>query len=120
MNILKLKDFILHVCIPISVGCIIYFLSATIQFNSLIRNYLPDGLWAYAFFSCLFILWNRRINIAWTIAALLTFIIFEVLQYANLVNGTADVWDVIVYAGFSCLAMLTNQFYNYNSKIQTV
>lgn len=120
MKGLKLKYILLHIGLPLLLGCALYFFSAFIQFNSLIRNYLPDGLWSYAFFSCLFLLWERQINLFWTLAGILLFILFEVLQYTGAVLGTFDVWDMVVYAAFSGLAMLTNQYHKFtNSKFQT-
>ena len=120
MKDLKHSAVLIHIGLPLLAGCAIYLLFPFTSFHSSIRNYLPDGLWSYAFFSCLLLVWNRQVNLFWTVAGLLLFIAFEVLQYTGAVQGTFDVWDMIVYALFGGLALLTNQYlYIHQSKIET-
>ncbi|MBS1736314.1 MAG: hypothetical protein JSS98_06845 [Bacteroidetes bacterium] len=77
----------------------------------MIQNYLPDGLWAYALQSCILIIWNRKINIIWSIAIMLFAVIFELLQYLHFINGTGDFFDIIIYFIFFGIALSANKFF---------
>jgi hypothetical protein len=75
----------------------------------LLQNHLADGLWAYAFLSCILIIWDRKSNLAWIVLTIVFSILFELFQYWHLVAGTGDLWDVVVYLLFFLLALQINQ-----------
>ncbi|MGG9961266.1 hypothetical protein [Ferruginibacter sp. SUN106] len=79
---------------------------------ALFINHLPDGLWAYAFLSCILIIWNRQIHIPWLIVVLISFVAFEVLQSLEIINGTGDIKDIITYCTFSIIALFANSFFS--------
>ena len=86
-----------------------------------LRNYLPDGLWAYAFLSCILIIWDRHINYIWIFAIVLTFGMFELEQMKQFVKGTGDFFDFVCYLIFGGIALVTNRYFltKYNSKPKT-
>jgi hypothetical protein len=81
-----------------------------ISFPAVIKNYLSDGLWAYAFISCILIIWDRKINPLWILITLFISVLFELLQRFHLLNGTGDVLDIGVYCFFFTVALITNKF----------
>jgi hypothetical protein len=105
------KDILLNVILPLLVGIGVYESSKVIILNTYIRNYFPDGLWAYSFVSCLLIIWNRRINLFWIVSIFIFFIAFEVFQHFEVINGTGDYIDVLIYFGCSTIALLTNKYF---------
>ncbi|HLP47034.1 MAG TPA: hypothetical protein VK469_13870 [Candidatus Kapabacteria bacterium] len=100
----KLVDICINVILPLGLGFIFYFLPV----GQFVRNYLPDGLWAYSLTSMILIIWNRRINSSWIIILIGFFLIFESLQYLQLVNGTGDIVDILFYLFFFFIALITN------------
>jgi len=62
MKLNKPVDIILNVICPVLAGCLIYYAGYTGYLPSLVQNYVPDGLWAYAFISAILITWDRHIN----------------------------------------------------------
>lgn len=110
MYIFKKIDLLLTVLLPMLAGVLIYFSADHITLNAFIRNQLPDGLWAYSLVSCILIIWNRKINTVWLLATGVLFIVFELLQYLHIINGTGDLWDLLVYFIFSLIALITNTF----------
>lgn len=88
--------------------------SAIFQF---IKCYFPDGLWAYAFLSVILIIWDRIVNPFWLTAAFLFALLFEVFQYVQLVRGTADTIDVIVYYTCFIIALMLNNFFKQSLKL---
>jgi hypothetical protein len=102
------------VVFPICLGYFIYYISAqTAQTSAaiLVKNYLPDGLWAWSFISVILILWDRRINFTWVLATYLLSAGFELLQLLDILPGTADLVDLIVYFTFMGIALYTNSFF---------
>jgi hypothetical protein len=99
-----LADLSLNVFLPLLLGVMLYKIP-TVRF---VRNYLADGLWAYAFMSTMLIVWDRKINFYWLFFVFASFVIFEVLQKMKVIPGTGDIIDVIVYFLFSFLAILAN------------
>jgi hypothetical protein len=108
MSVRKIIDIVFNVLLPLAAGAVIYNLPNNVQLRGFARNQLPDGLWAYAFFSCILIIWERKINWMWLIMVFLVFVLFEFFQYVHLINGTGDILDVIIYFLFSCMALLCN------------
>jgi hypothetical protein len=105
----KTIDFILHTIVPVILGCIIYITGDAHVLPMLLQNHLADGLWAYAFLSCILIIWDRKSNLTWIVLTIVISILFELFQYWHLVSGTGDLWDVVVYLLFFLLALQINQ-----------
>ena len=104
----KIYDFTFRIVFPIIVGTIIYFIP-TENNLTVARNYLPDGLWAFSLTSCILFIWNGEINLSWLISIATLFVVFELMQSIHLINGTADINDIIIYFIFGSLALITNQ-----------
>jgi hypothetical protein len=105
----KIIDTILNVLLPVIAGAVIYYLSGEGQVKGFTRNQLPDGLWAYAFFSSILIIWQRKIHVFWMTMVFLVFVLFEIFQYLHFIKGTGDIFDVIIYFVFACIALIPNQ-----------
>ena len=106
MRINPLTDLVVNTALPLFSGTLIYFLG-----NTSVKNYLPDGLWAYALTSVILIIWNRGINFLWVILVILLSAGFELLQYFHLVPGTGDVADAIVYLLSIAIALVLNRLF---------
>ncbi len=100
---------IINVILPILLGVLIYIGDKFHLLPNYISNYIPDGLWAYSFTATILIIWNREINIFWFIILGLCFVIFEILQYAQILNGTGDILDVIIYFLFGLASIIINK-----------
>jgi hypothetical protein len=111
MNYRKLYDGFLNVLIPLLTGLIIYRTEQYIRIPALIRYYVPDGLWAYAFGSCMLIVWERKINWPWMIGAMMLSVVYEICQYFHFIPGIGEVRDVMTYFLFFSLALLSNAFF---------
>ncbi len=70
---------------------------------------MPDSLWAFAYLSALFIVWDRKIKVGWIIVVCLSFFVFEYLQFVEIINGTADYLDLICYFASALVAFIVNQ-----------
>ncbi|WP_460560074.1 hypothetical protein [Ferruginibacter profundus] len=104
-------DLLLNVLLPIIAGVLMYILPGLKKFPAYIGNHLPDGLWAYAFLSCILIIWNRQIHMPWLIVVFISFVVFETLQSLDIISGTGDIKDIITYCIFSTAALSTNSFF---------
>ena len=111
MKINRQSDIAINVLLPLTAGYRIYAADFFSGISPFIRNYFPDGLWAYAFLSAILIVWKRQINVLWVTILFLVSATFEVLQVAGLVTGTGDVIDLVFYSTFFCLALLTNNYF---------
>ena len=107
----KRSDILLNIILPLLLGIGLYRAAGMVALPSLVRNYLPDGLWAYAFLSSILLIWDRAINIAWIIATFLLAIGYEGAQYEHLIPGTGDIFDVITYFLFFSVALRLNMFF---------
>jgi hypothetical protein len=105
-------DLLLNVLLPIILGVLIYAIPGFKKLPAFFSNHLPDGLWAYAFLSCILIIWNRQIHIPWLIVVFISFVAFELLQSLEIINGTGDIKDIITYCIFSLTALLTNTYFS--------
>ncbi len=103
------KEFIYRVFLPVCLGAGIYAFTEKYTYLNDVKNYLPDGLWAFGFVSCLLLIWNEKINTFWMVMAYSSFIVFEYLQKIEIIGGTADVYDIFVYFAFSSLAIVVNK-----------
>lgn len=104
---IKFLDSFLNVLVPICIGYITYFNFLIIP--SIIKNYLADGLWSYALISALLIIWDRKPFYLWICIAILLGAMYEVLQYASILRGTADFFDLLTYLLFATFALLVNK-----------
>ncbi len=112
LRLYKLIDVVINVFLPILLGVFIYFLKQTNTLSSsFITNYLADGLWAFSLTSAILIIWNRVPSWLWQIIIFILFVLFEILQYYKKINGTADVYDVVVYFTYAAFALALNPFY---------
>lgn len=102
-------DIIINSFLPILLGVFIYRLPF-IDNYSLLKNYFPDGFWAYALTSCILIIWNRVVNYLWLLFIVLFFVLYEILQYLHIAKGTGDAWDIIAYIVGAVNAILINKF----------
>ena len=107
----QLTDLFLNVVLPILLGILIYYFAGKFSLNKYIRNQLPDGLWAYSLVSSILIIWDRKITAIWIIIIFIFFILFEGLQYFKIINGTADMVDIITYFIFASIALILNKFF---------
>jgi hypothetical protein len=111
MRKLQVIDIAFNVILPILLGVIIYYTADCFSLNQYIRNQLPDGLWAYSLVSSILIIWNRKIKIIWILMVAIFFILFEVLQYFQIISGTADYLDIIIYFAFSIISLFLNKYF---------
>lgn len=122
MNKLQKIDFIINVVLPILAGIGIYYTSNYYATGHYLRNQLPDGLWAWSLFSCILIIWDRRIHSFWISVAFVFCIGFEVLQHFQIIRGVGDYLDVLVYFISGVIALLANKYFfilfksNYDSQ----
>jgi hypothetical protein len=116
----KINYFLATVIIPLFLGISLYVLNAQGLSLYFIRNYLPDGLWAFSFTSAILMIWGGKINRFWITAILFIFPAFELLQLTQIINGVADFKDVICYYLFAALAFFiykqTFKIPNYEQK----
>lgn len=108
----KYEDFLFSVLSPIVLGILFYFVQSENESLIQVRNYLPDGLWAYGLTSCILIIWDRNLNFFWISMIMLLFISFELLQSLNFIQGTGDLFDIVIYIIFGLFAIGVNQFKN--------
>ncbi|MGN0320491.1 MAG: hypothetical protein ACI4D1_06235 [Lachnospira sp.] len=116
------KEVFINIILPIMTGAVIYYIispdvvfvqridafigtgmhageqAARNAVTVLIRNYLPDILWAYALtFSILFATGNNAAHLRGIFLTAASFsTVMEILQLTPLVKGTFDVADIIV------------------------
>lgn len=117
MKITRPTDLLLNVISPLLLGYFIYFPGSYELLPQLLKNYLPDGLWAYAFLSAILIIWDRQLHFGWVLISFLLAAGFELLQHYRLLSGTADAADVVVYFLFMGIGLLTNRFFKKNIQI---
>src|SRR6185312_3841027 len=111
MNKLQKIDFIINVVLPILAGIGIYCTSNYYATGHYLRNQLPDGLWAWSLFSCILIIWDRRIHSFWISVAFVFCIGFEVLQHFQIIRGVGDYLDVLMYFISGIIALLANKYF---------
>lgn len=100
---------VLHIALPLLLGWRFY----VAEWNSpLLRNHLPDGLWAYSFTALMLLIWENNIHSVWLFIMIVFFAGFEMMQYFHVLRGTGDFVDFIVYLCFSALAILFTNIKN--------
>ena len=107
----KTSDSLLNIILPLLLGAVIYWVGETVAIPAVVRNYLPDGFWAYAFISSILVIWGRKIHIAWIVTVFLVSVCFELLQYYQKIAGTGDIKDVITYFTAFTIALISNTYF---------
>lgn len=110
MKYSKLYDMLLTVFAPLLAGLFVYRVEQYIAIPAIVRYYVPDGLWAYAFGSCMLIVWERKIHWLWIGGAIMVSVMYELGQYYHFIQGIGEVQDVMTYLLFFSLALLSNAF----------
>lgn len=110
MQLNKKHDILLNIFLPVLVGIIIYALIGTESLLQVIKNYLPDWLWAYSYTAAILIVWDRKPKLCWILIVIGSVILFEVSQYFHFIAGTGDFLDIIVYFVAMATSYLTNKF----------
>lgn len=108
MTFRKIADIIINVLLPLILGYIIY----NVSFENHVKNYLPDGLWAYSFVSALSIIWKRHLPLFWIVTVFIIAALVEYLQLLKVIPGTADIIDIVVYFIFIIIGLLINRYKN--------
>ena len=114
----NIPDLIINIILPLACGVFVYLFKNAIVVESWIRNYLPDGLWSYAFTSAILIIWKRSFNLLWLLLVLMSGIYFEWMQYKDIIPGTADLTDVCVYLLSFFFAIIFNPVFKQTFKYQ--
>lgn len=94
-NFFKVIFIYFLIGVPLILGVIIYQNINCI--NAGISNYLPDALWSCSLSLAILKLWSWRLNVYNIGVIIFTPILFELLQYINVFEGTGDILDVVVY-----------------------
>jgi hypothetical protein len=103
------KVFLFTVVLPVLLGALIYTSGFIILYLQPIRNYLPDGLWAFALISILYFIWQGQPKLLWLIAAAVVFVLFELFQATGIIEGTGDPIDVLIYFFFSGISIFIHR-----------
>ena len=111
MRLSKIFDILLNVVLPVLTGYLIYQFAGNNNRYEWARNYLPDGLWAYALLSSILIIWNRKINTYWCSLVFLFAAAIEIFQFFHFIPGTGDIWDIATYYLFFIIVLLTNKYF---------
>jgi len=119
MKINKSSDLLLNVFFPLLLGYFIYFFSDIMSMPLPVKNYFPDGLWAYSFISAILILWRREFNSLWITIAFLLAACFELMQYVHWLQGTGDMFDILIYVTFFGIALSANKFFKNPGSIKS-
>ena len=102
-------DILFNVLLPLIIGLLLYHTRSIFPLKGFMINQLPDGCWAYAFMSCILIIWDRRINQFWIWLAFIIAVFFEVLQSLQFIAGTGDAWDIFTYFLATMLVLICNK-----------
>ena len=111
MRYTKVYDSLLNVFLPLLVGLFIYWMDGRLKVPTVIRYHVPDGVWAYAFTSCMLIVWERKIHWPWISGVMIISVAYEVLQHYHVIAGIGDIEDVMTYFLFFSIALLSNAFF---------
>ena len=106
----KIFKFPIYILFPLLLG--IYFYKTN---NSLpiLRNYLPDFLWAYSLTWALKLFnWSGLNNLQIFYFSFITSVAYEIAQKLDIFDGTFDPMDIIVYCFGILLAYLLFKFHN--------
>lgn len=112
----RFKIILLHCILPLMAGFIIYISGIENPLSVIIKNYLPDGLWAYAFGTTMLLIWDYRLPWKWLIAGWFILCLTEWLQNSGLMPGTADWLDLLTYTAGYGISISFGQYLNRKSK----
>lgn len=107
----KKTDSLINIVLPLLIGYISYQSSFRNLHLIVFNNHLADFVWAYAFQSCILIIWERKINTPWTISTVACGLAYELLQYFQVFPGTADVVDFCTYLLAISLSIFLNPYF---------
>lgn len=72
-----------------------------------LKYYLPDYLWCFALGCglCVIDTASPKSVFIWATVAVSCGFLWEIMQYIGFINGTGDIWDMLMYfvAGISCI-----------------
>jgi hypothetical protein len=88
---------LLFVISPLFLGILVYALEESAPISAIVRNFLPDYLWAFALISAFSIIWNNKVPYYWWAILALSFAGWEYGQDIGLLSGTGDPIDLIAY-----------------------
>ena len=73
-----------------------------------VRNNFLDGIWAFSFVNFFYVVFinNEKYFLLCSLIPLLFGILLEFLQYEKLIEGTGDLYDVIIEAVGSIIALV--------------
>lgn len=79
--------------------------------NDFVKYYLPDFLWAFSLNCLLHAIYlpNVKVSIKCSLVAFLIGVLYEVFQCLNIVSGTGDLLDVLLYLLAVVTVLLINQ-----------
>ena len=106
-----LLNLIVNVISPLLIGVVIYIGENLKILDFFFLDFLQDGIWAYTFTSSILMIWNNEINFFWLSVLSGVFVIFELLQSLNLLDGTGDFIDVFIYFIFGLFSIFVNQIF---------
>jgi len=106
------------VILPLILGSSFYFLNILDnKIYQILKNHLPDGLWAFSLISCLCMIWKTKVNNLWLFLTFLGFATFEYLQNIEIIDGVGDWLDIIFYFSFSYVALVFRNIYLIKTRI---
>jgi hypothetical protein len=109
----KLITLLARVVFPLLLGAVLYGPASTLMGFPLLRNYLPDTLWAFSFTSALLIIWEGKVHLVWLCVLAGMFIIFELAQAVHVFGGTGDLRDTLCYFLAGAAAIISFKFSTY-------
>jgi hypothetical protein len=118
MKLTKDFDLALNTAIPLLAGATLYYFKDFIHPVAWVNNHLADFLWAYAFISSVFIIWDREPGYMWIFIPFAVAAVFEVLQYFHLIAGSGDFLDIITYYFSFMIAIAVNKIFTTKTKFQ--
>lgn len=107
--LLEKDRVVLLVILPLIAGLFIYWGNRYFLNFGVVRNFLPDGLWAFSLISSFCILWNNKIPKLWILGIFGACLSFEILQFYQVIGGIADPWDLFTYFLFGTSSLLINK-----------
>lgn len=97
------RNKIALIVLALIIGISVYILDDYIHIK-IIRNYLPDFCWAFAFGITISLFSTNLIEIIFIPIICGTFL--EICQYNNLILGTGDIYDVLIEVLACLIAIL--------------
>jgi hypothetical protein len=112
-------DTLFNVILPLLAGYFIYRAGNSEFIPLLIKDYFPDGLWAWSFISVILIIWDRQFHFSWILSCYFLAALFEFFQYLHFIPGTGDAADVIVYFVVFSAGLALNHYFKKRSPAKT-